>query len=759
MAGKSRPPLISNGGLKREARYGVNAVVGSQGSGGTIASGVIGLFNGVSVDEWNTPNVMYWSDASCYIDITVEEDFNIWRSGTTSWKTYTTSLKVEKWNGASWDAITVNQTVTQITNGQWEKTISGLTAGRYKFSWVSSRLDSEWYIEGANQPSILNFKTNFNDMVVGDAIVCRYTVLTSGKIGFFSEFGTCVAPEIPVTGTATPDGLLCLIKTNKGFLIADRVVQTNISFDVLNAGKMIEGCLHTKAPNLCTDSSKGISNGNWAGYPITNAFDNNPTSVFGSAHTYGGIANVDWLGYDFGVGNGKVVNYIELAQGAVISTAGVVSFQGSNDLSTWTPIQSCNLMLSTDEYNRIRINNSTSYRAYRILVTNEGVIPANTTVWTVRDFKMYNSTEKDFMLIRSISGGSSYADCGVKRIVSLLIHGEGSDGSPVIIDSSPNPKTITKYGSAQLKTSVKKFGSASIYFGGNADFLITPDDIDFNFGSEDFTVDLWAYPTELVNNGELIGKSAISSYSPFKITQWNGNWVLLLSRDGASWASEASGTMTTTLGTVDLNTWQHLSLNRKGNTIYLEKNGVITKSFAFSGALWKNTDPVYIGKLNYSSPAYFKGYMDEIRVVKYKAEYTSNFTLPTQPYSENNAHIGLFSSLTDKGLGAYPDLNEWDKYVVSSNLENKIIAGDDNVWNWSNKQSWTKDIPNNGCKDAGGTVTAGATHRVTRGISDAYGGLKRFNIGVSTLVDASIGFRPVLEYIDPLNTKSKDIFK
>ena len=56
MAGISRPSPISNN-LKKEAQYNVLSVVGSQGSGGTIAS--CGLFNGVNINEWNTANVMY----------------------------------------------------------------------------------------------------------------------------------------------------------------------------------------------------------------------------------------------------------------------------------------------------------------------------------------------------------------------------------------------------------------------------------------------------------------------------------------------------------------------------------------------------------------------------------------------------------------------------------------------------------------------------------------------------------------------------
>lgn len=90
-------------------------------------------------------------------------------------------------------------------------------------------------------PLGLTIKNNLIDMQIGDCIPCRYTTLTSGVAGIFSELGTCTATEIPLNGTATPDGLFYLIKTNKGMLIADRVIQHSISWDTLNSAKYIEG--------------------------------------------------------------------------------------------------------------------------------------------------------------------------------------------------------------------------------------------------------------------------------------------------------------------------------------------------------------------------------------------------------------------------------------------------------------------------------------------------------------------------------------
>jgi hypothetical protein len=132
----------------------------------------------------------------------------------------------------------------------------------------------------------------------GDFIPCRYTALTSGVAGTFSELGTCSAAEIPLTGTPTPDGLFNYIMSDKGLWIADRVIQTSISWDVLNAAKLIEGV--TQDVNIIRSLSGGNSYSDACGnsniYPTSTVdasllhFDGNLTDVTGKIWTQSGGA-------------------------------------------------------------------------------------------------------------------------------------------------------------------------------------------------------------------------------------------------------------------------------------------------------------------------------------------------------------------------------------------------------------------------------------------------------------------------------------
>jgi hypothetical protein len=50
--------------------------------------------------------------------------------------------------------------------------------------------------------------------------------------------------------------------------------------------------------------------------------------------------------------------------------------------------------------------------------------------------------------------------------VSLLLHGNGTNGSTTITDNSPSPKTVTAVGNAQISTAQSKYGGGSIAFDG-----------------------------------------------------------------------------------------------------------------------------------------------------------------------------------------------------------------------------------------------------------------------------------------------------
>lgn len=73
--------------------------------------------------------------------------------------------------------------------------------------------------------------------------------------------------------------------------------------------------------------------------------------------------------------------------------------------------------------------------------------------------------------------------------------------------------------------------------------------------------------------------------------------------------------------------------------------------------------------------------------------------------------------------------NEWDKYIVNSDLNGCITPGDNDVWNWINGHSWTST-----------THSSNASSRIVRGNSS----VSYFGGQTSSYLYSSYGFRPVL---------------
>jgi hypothetical protein len=182
--------------------------------------------------------------------------------------------------------------------------------------------------------------------------------------------------------------------------------------------------------------------------------------------------------------------------------------------------------------------------------------------------------------------------------VSLLLLGETTT------DSSSNAVTMTATGSAGPSSTQYKYGTKSLYFAGNGNYLSTPNNAIFQLGSGDWTIECWVYITSATLNG-IICKRNAGTYDAYCIgTDASNNLWITITNTAGTW----------TLGGVNLasgvtpNTWHHVAVVRNvydsGKSVYIGNSD--------GGANGQN----------------FNGYIDDFRLTKY-ARYTSNFTPPT----------------------------------------------------------------------------------------------------------------------------------
>ena len=217
--------------------------------------------------------------------------------------------------------------------------------------------------------------------------------------------------------------------------------------------------------------------------------------------------------------------------------------------------------------------------------------------------------------------------------VSLLLHGNGTNGSTTITDNSPSPKTVTAVGNAQISTAQSKFGGASIAFDGTGDYLTAANNSSLDFGSGDFTVECWVYLAGLqaLNNESQRVCTLVSygtngtSVAGYQLTVNTTTNQLQFYNTGVSIASF----------TWSLNTWYHVAYTRSGSTNRLFVDGqslTLTTNTFVPAQLASNT--LRIGAERKYGGYDLNGYIDDLRITKGVARYTANFTPPAAPFPD-----------------------------------------------------------------------------------------------------------------------------
>lgn len=228
---------------------------------------------------------------------------------------------------------------------------------------------------------------------------------------------------------------------------------------------------------------------------------------------------------------------------------------------------------------------------------------------------------------------------GYDSYVKLLLHGDGDDGSTTITDETG--KTVTASGNAQIDTAQKKFGTGSILLDGTTDYVYTADSADWYFAADPFTIDFWFRPA--------VSPSAYDTL----VCQYNSTpnsgyvWKLDLGASGTHPRFTVSNNTTVAehvasdANTFSADTWYHIALVRNGTAVYIFVDGT-SISLTESTAISTNEVPNFSGNLNIgldvlNSGRDVNGWIEEFRLSKGVARWTSNFTPPTEAYSADAA--------------------------------------------------------------------------------------------------------------------------
>lgn len=189
-------------------------------------------------------------------------------------------------------------------------------------------------------------------------------------------------------------------------------------------------------------------------------------------------------------------------------------------------------------------------------------------------------------------------------------------------------------GGVSVNTSIKKYGTGSLYFNGSS-YLKTEDKqplhLTYN-GPVDFTIEAWINTTD--TQADLV--SAFNATSPYKgylfglgFTTNSGKLEFYTSNNTVSQTFVSTNA-------VNNGQWRHIAVTRQGPLLRFYIDGNLDSTHG----IWVNplfsAENVHIGAdKNSSTGRYYTGYLDNLRITQGIARYTeSSFNLPADEFAE-----------------------------------------------------------------------------------------------------------------------------
>jgi hypothetical protein len=186
--------------------------------------------------------------------------------------------------------------------------------------------------------------------------------------------------------------------------------------------------------------------------------------------------------------------------------------------------------------------------------------------------------------------------------------------------------TLETVGDAQISTSVVKYGTGSLYFDGTGDYLVGANSPNYAFGTGNFTIEGWFYLTSTANTPVIVDTRSPGS-SDGVVIYLNSGTSVLVCIPGAGSAFSSSTTIAT-------GQWYFFAAVRNGSSCALYINGAnpgtgtdstnLSSQFLTIGT---SVDTKTTGATNHLT-----GYIDELRITRGYARYTTTFTPPTAAF-------------------------------------------------------------------------------------------------------------------------------
>ncbi|MBS60405.1 MAG: hypothetical protein CL606_03735 [Anaerolineaceae bacterium] len=342
----------------------------------------------------------------------------------------------------------------------------------------------------------------------------------------------------------------------------------------------------------------------------------------------------------------------------------------------------------------------------------DGVVLINDTYgngWTPVNFGGSAALDKAtgaLPILNTVSGGE-VATVGVRTdtspgngpvgvstycVLALPLVGIDDDVSNRI-NSGTTTKVMTSVGTAAASTLQSNFYSGSFLFDGNSDYLTTPASSDFNFAGGDYTIEWWQWWNN-ISGYQAAFDCGYTDTDSLLVQSGNGDGKYTVYAQGDTVLTESVAAV--------VQKWTHYALVRNGTSIILYRDGALSGSATHSGSTHGSSTHTFI--VASSEGGYeFNGYMQDFRVYKGVAKYTTDFIpASTNPdiFLETPSGVALSSQLTKVTDGAVvfggpgtPNPNHY--LTISDSADFTFGTGDftlEAFVNYSDNGTWSSFI-------------------------------------------------------------------
>jgi hypothetical protein len=230
------------------------------------------------------------------------------------------------------------------------------------------------------------------------------------------------------------------------------------------------------------------------------------------------------------------------------------------------------------------------------------------------------------------TSGQSVLLCQANRFIDT---NTATTAKTVTVGSTSSIQAFSPFNPTAAWSAATYGGSG--YFDGSGDNLITPTNAALDFGSGNFTIDFWVYPTAFAAYQIVVGTrpDANNYTTAYSIGYTNAGTLFMYTNGFVAFGAA---------GALRLSEWNYVAVTRAGTTIQFYVNGVSsgtagTNSQSFSGY------PVRING-NGDGSEQFTGYVSSVRVIKGTAITP---TLPTAPLTAIT-NTQLLLNFTNAGI-------------------------------------------------------------------------------------------------------------